>query len=187
MEGIDNVIKEVLEEAKKEAEEILSSAKKEAEKIISKARKEAEEIEKHALEEASNKCEERKKMEKALAELEARKELMKRKKELIDSVLKEIEQEFYSLSGKEREKVMRALAKKAGKEWSTIKCSEKDMKILKKLFPKAKIERVKIAGGFIAENEDKTVLVNMSFEEIFNSLKQELVKTLAETLFGEAK
>ncbi len=187
MEGIENVIKEVLEEAGKEAEEILSCAKKEAERIIRNARKEAEEIEKRALEDVKKKCEERKRMEKALAELEARKELMKRKKELIDSVLKEVEQGFYSLSGKEREKVLRALAKKAGKEWSIIKCSEKDVKILKKLFPKAKIEKVKIAGGFIAENEDKTVLVNMSFEEIFSSLKQELVKTLAEILFGEAK
>ena len=177
---IEKVIEEIISSAQKEAERIEKEGEKEAEKILNEAREKAETIKQQKLEQAKKLVEEMRKREKALAKLKGRKMIMEKKKELIENTLKEIRERFFNIEGKEREKIIQALVKKTGKEWSRVYAGKKDIGYVKSIFKNSQVREANIAGGFIAENEDGSVIADMSFESVFEISKKEIVKAIAE-------
>lgn len=177
--GIEKVVEEIVSSAQKEARKIEKSGEEEVKKIISEAEERANVIKKQKIEEVKKIAEEMKKREEALARLEGRKRLMEKRKELTGEILEEIREKFLNLEGKEREEVLKALIKKAGKNWEVVYVSRKDLGFVKKAFKNSKVEEIAISGGFILESADKSVRIDMSFENIFENLKKEIVKALA--------
>lgn len=180
---IEKVIEEIISSAQKEAEKIEREGEKEAEKILSEARKKAETIKQQKLEEVKKLAEEMRKREEALAKLQGRKMLMEKKKELIENVLAEIKEKFLNIEGNKRKEIIQALAKKTGKEWPVVYTSKKDLNLVKTIFKNSQIKEIHISGGFIVENEDGSIRMDMSFEAVFENAKKELVKAI--TQLGE--
>ena len=61
-----------------------------------------------------------------------------------------------------------------------IYCSKKDVKFLKGLDAKP----VEIAGGLIAENREKTIRVDYSFETLLQGIKESEMQHINKLLFG---
>ncbi|HIQ50193.1 MAG TPA: hypothetical protein EYH56_03295 [Nanoarchaeota archaeon] len=177
---IEKVVEEIISSAKVEAERIVKEGEKEAEKILSEAKKKAETIKQQKLEQVKKLVEEMKKREKALAKLKEREMIMEKKKELIEEILNEIREKFFNLQGKQREKIIQALAEKAGKDWKKVYVSKKDVALVKSIFKNSQVKESDLFGGFIVENEDGSIRIDMSFEAVFEMLKKEIVKGIAE-------
>ena len=175
---IEKVVEEIISSAQKEAEKIEKEGEKEAERILSEAKEKAKEIKEKKLEEARKIVEEMKKREEALAKLQGRKAVMERRKEIIEEILSEVRERFMNLEESKRKKVIEALAKKTGRDWAVVHASKRDFGLIKQMFKNSQVKESHIPGGFVVENEDGSVRMDMSFEAVFENMKKELVKTV---------
>lgn len=86
--ALDNVIKTILEDGRKEAERIVEEGRREAEKSISEAKKASEKIIKEKSEEANKLAKRMKVQEMARTEIDSKKLVLKAQKEFLDEVYK---------------------------------------------------------------------------------------------------
>ena len=183
MNNIESVIKDIEEGALKERTAVERQAKAEAGKIIKSADKKAEEIRSRSIEKAVKSSEEFEKREEALTKLESRRLVMEKRKEAIESIAGEMKEMLFALKGDEREEVLKSLAKRAGNTcWDKVLANKKDIPQAKKLFKGTVTEEYPIKGGFLLENENEGFSLNMSFENIFETNRKELIKEISEML-----
>ncbi|MFH1440085.1 MAG: V-type ATP synthase subunit E family protein [Candidatus Woesearchaeota archaeon] len=185
--GLEEVKKDIIENAEKEARKIIEAANHEAEKITAKAVEEAGKIRDEAEEKAMKDVESVERKELAVANLEAKKEIFRRKKIIINKVIEEAKRKVESMLTKDKESLLRKIMSKAAKqlEIEYVYCSKAEASIIKKIAKKGTtiIDSEDISGGIIAENKDKTLSINYSYKSIFDDTYEELLQELAQTLF----
>ncbi len=181
--GIEKVKEEVLAKARKQSSAILAEAKKEADEIIRNAEKKAEERRKKTIDEAERELSEAKTRELSSAELEAMKMLLEAKKRIIENAFEEAIQTISKYPASTRKQHIKSLINKAKSqiEISKILCNEKDIKNIEgyMAFP------TETSGGIIAENKDRTIRVDYSYDAILSKTREETLKDVAKILFQE--
>ena len=87
-----------------------------------------------------------------------------------------------NLADKKPEAYIKKLLEKAKNdiEVAHVYCSKKDAKSLKEL----KAEAADMIGGLIAENKEKTIRVDYSFETILQGIKENELQNMSKLLFG---
>ena len=197
-EGAERIIKRVLDEAQHEATRIVTDAEKTAESMILAAKNKASAKKEHILEQAQKDAEEQKKRIIGVAELEARKEILGAKKELIGQSfgealrqLGDMDEQAYlnfikdlllGLTETGTEKVAfsaRDLKRIPDTFWQEV--NEALVSAGKKGGLKPADEPADIKGGFILSS--KEVEVNCSFEALLNIQRDELEPEIAAVLF----
>lgn len=201
--GAQLIVDEILKEADAKSEEIIRAAKKEAKTIIDAALVRAREEEAAALDEA--KMEGRRIYEEMIAasKMRAKKEILRKREELINSVLEQAKRELESYVQTKRygDDIVRdaiSSCQKLGSDSAIIQANERDLKILEKVknAVESKLSNgnraVKISfgppiqtmGGLIAISQDQKVMVDNTFEarlkREFDSLRIEIAKFLFE-------
>jgi len=198
MAGAEKIVDKILEEAKSKADASIEKAKKEAAQILRSAEEEARNRQKVILDRAFEEAIERKKRMIAVGELEGRKEKLKAKQEVIETVFKKAVEELNSLPADEYEKVLtEMIADSVSGSNAEIILSEKDKKKVSSNFLKNINERLdqmgkkaqltisdesrNINGGFILKEGD--VEINNSFEAILRMNRDQLEELVIEQLF----
>ena len=180
--GLETVKEEIIGSAKSQADALIKEARAEAAKIRKEAEKKTQELEEKSSAEAKKSIETMKKQDLASAELESKKMLLEAKKQLVEDVFSEVEKKLKGLNSKDREGYMKKLLKKAKDdiEVASVYCNKKDVKMVEGF----DAEPVEILGGLIAENADKTVRVDYSFETMLQSIKENELQSINKLLFG---
>ena len=180
--GLEIVKEEIIREAKNQEQSLVEEARNETVRIMNEAEKEVTEMKEKNYAETKRVIDIIKKQELASAELENKKMLLEAKKQLIESVFSEVKENLEKLDGGKREDYIKKLLEKAKNdiEVENVYCDEQDIKFLEGL----NAEAADIVGGLIAENKDKTVRVDYSFDTMLESLKENELQSISKMLFS---
>jgi len=180
--GLDQVKEEIISKAKQEADVLLKEGKDEAARIMKDAEEKAKQSKAKIELELEKLQESIKKKEIAASELEIKKMFLEEKKKAVENVFSEVRKKINDLSGNKREEHIKKLIEKAKKELDVkyIYCSKKDVNLIHDF---EAIEE-DISGGVIAENENRDVRVDYSYETLLESIKEKYLQELGKLLFG---
>jgi len=177
--GLEEVKQEILNKSKKDAEKIIKSAEQESKEIVSSAKAEIESYKKTVDTDKCSKILAIERIYASSANTSARHTLLQKKKEIIESVIKEARSRIVN-EIKSRGYVERLL-RKAEKEITidTVYCD-------KSLAGEVKGYNVKDRDGVIgilAENKDGTVIVDFGIDTILGEIKGKVLQDIAGILF----
>ena len=180
--GLEAVKEEIIRNAKEISSSLIAEARKEANRTAKEAEKKIAEMKERSEEEIKKAADLIKKQHLAAGELASKKMVLDAKKQTIEKVFKEATTRLENLDDKKKEIFIKKLLEKASKEIevSHVYCSKKDAKFMKGM----KIEHADIIGGIIAENNEKTVRVDYSFETMLESIKEKELQQISRILFG---
>ena len=194
----------IMEDASREAKAIMERARMESESIIEEGRRKAGELIKSARKSKSHidfSCNKAKIV--SLAEFQSRSEILGRKEEVIDEVLREAQKAFFALPERDnypgilKNLIVQALKflDEDGHEF-VCRVNERDRALLPSSTLKElgkKTNKVislddtpaEIVGGVIAFRSDLRVLYDNSLEAIFERNRQRMRCLAAECIFGD--
>ena len=180
--GLEAVKDEILNSAKEQSSSLIAEARKEAGRIMREAEKKSEEMKEKSDADTKKILDTIKRQELTSAELENKKMLLEAKKQLIESVFIEVQKKLVALNEKKREEYIKKLLEKIKNdiEAANVYCSKKDLKLLKDF----KAEAIEIIGGLMAENKDRTIRVDYSFDTILETIKEKELQEINKILFG---
>ena len=180
--GLEAVKEEIVRQAKEQETALLAEARKEANRIMREAEKKIEEMKEKSESEIKRMIDVIKKQELASGELENKKMILEAKKQVIENVFNEAKKRIEKLDDKKRELYIKKLLEKIKNEIeiSYVYCNKKDAKFLKGF----NVANADIIGGLTAENKEKTVRVDYSFETMLDSVKEAQLQNISKILFG---
>ena len=180
--GLEAVKEEVIRTAKEQETIMAAEARKEASRLLKETEEKISEMKQRSEEEAKKIIDTIKKQAAASAEMEVKKMLLETKKQIIENVFAEAQKRLENLDDKKREALIKKLFDRAKKEIEveSVYCSKKDLKFIKE----AAVESIGIVGGLIAENKEKTIRVNYSFESMLESIKNTELQNINKLLFA---
>ena len=190
---LETVVEDIREKARGDAERILSESDAEGKEIIDKARKEASVNRAVGKEEISRKIELEKEQKFSSTNLAAKQKTLEKKRDLLELVRQEIENEISQIKGKEREELTGKLIESSIKEFIGVKDvfvygNLEDEKLLKSLLKKHKGVKYggeyECIGGVVMESESARMRVNNTFDSIIETVWTEELKNISELLFG---
>ncbi|HIJ12519.1 MAG TPA: V-type ATP synthase subunit E [Halobacteriales archaeon] len=191
--SLETVVEDIREKARGDAERILSESDAEGKEIIDKARKEASVNRAVGKEEISRKIELEKEQKFSSTNLAAKQKTLEKKRDLLELVRQEIENEISQIKGKEREELTGKLIESSVKEFIDVKDvvvygNVEDEKLLKSLLKKHKGVKYggeyECIGGVVMESESARMRVNNTFDSIIETVWTEELKNISELLFG---
>ena len=191
--SLETVVEDIREKARGDAERILSESDAEGKEIIDKARKEASVNRAVGKEEISRKIELEKEQKFSSTNLAAKQKTLEKKRDLLELVRQEIENEISQIKGKEREELTGKLIESSIKEFTGVKDvvvygNLEDEKLLKSLLKKHKGVKYggeyECIGGVVMESESARMRVNNTFDSIIETVWTEELKNISELLFG---
>ena len=180
--GLEAVKDEIIRQAKEQEAAILAEARKEANRIMKNVYNKINELREKSEAETKKTIESIKRQALAAGELEAKKMLLEAKKQLIDGVLSEVRSSLENLDDKKKEYYIKKLLDKAKKDLDIayVYLNKKDLKFLREYDAKP----ADIIGGLIAENKEKNVRVDYSFETMLQIIKESEMQNINKILFG---
>ena len=125
--------------------------------------------------------------------LAAKQKTLEKKRDLLELVRQEIENEISQIKGKEREELTGKLIESSIKEFIGVKDvfvygNLEDEKLLKSLLKKHKGVKYggeyECIGGVVMESESARMRVNNTFDSIIETVWTEELKNISELLFG---
>ncbi len=181
--GLENITQEILNKAKREAEDIRSEATAEAEKILQQAKEKAEEIKKEREKALEAEIERLRHQEASSASLEAKRQILNAKKELLDTVYKKAVEEISNLPPEKNAELLTTLLKKHASEGSKIYSNEKDRTLVVELSGLEYAGSIPCLGGFIIENEDGSLHLDYTYDTLLQDANERVIKQISEILF----
>ncbi|MBI2654436.1 hypothetical protein HYX02_06540 [Candidatus Woesearchaeota archaeon] len=180
--GIEKIKEEIIKHAEEESVALIAGARKEANRVLREAEKKIEEMREKSEAETKKMIEVLKRQETISAELTNKKMILDVKKQAVDEVFDEANRRLESLDDKKREQYAKKLLEKAKNdiEAEYFYCNKRDTKFFKGL----NAEPVDIIGGLIAENKDKTIRVDYSFEVLLQNVKDKELQHISSILLG---
>ena len=180
--GLEAIKEEILSNAKEQANSSIAEARKEANRIMKEAERKIEEMKEKSDIEIKKMLDAIKRQELASAELENKKMLLEAKKQIIEGVFIEAKKRLENLDDKKRESHLKKLLERAKNdiEIEYVYCNKRDTKFLKGF----NVETANIIGGLIAENKERTIRVDYSFETLLQSIKENELQNINKLLFG---
>ena len=194
--SLETVVEDIRGKAREDAERILSEADIEGKEIVEKAKKEAAIIKVLGKEEMGRRIELEREQKFSSANLAAKQKTLERKRDLLELVRQEIENEISQIKGKEREELTEKLIESSMEEFKDVKdvvvyCKLEDEKLLKSLLKKHKDVKYggeyECIGGVVMESESARMRVNNTFDSVIETVWTEELKNISELLFGSGQ
>lgn len=183
--ALENVIQEVLEQGRKEADTILKEGGKEVLAILNEARDKAQQIKIQKEKELKLATERLRSQQLSATELDNKKIILSAKKEILDTVKKETLKRLGTLSKEKNEALLNAMFLRATKEIQNgyVYCNERDKAFVEKIMKFKFAGTINCIGGLLFENEDNTLRIDYRFESILEEVWRDSLKTVAEAVF----
>ncbi|HID43497.1 MAG TPA: V-type ATP synthase subunit E [Archaeoglobaceae archaeon] len=185
--ALEVVVEEIQKRGSEQAKEILDNAKAEAEKITGEAKEKANEILKKGRNEGESEAERLKRQEISSLNLEMKRLLLNKRKEIIEEVYSIVEERVKSMSADEKKRLLNTLITKNAEEGSVVYSNKDDEPIVKEIIS----ENVKYGGniecigGVIIESLGGTVRLNLTFDGMLKQLYEQKMGEVSKMLFGE--
>jgi len=174
--GLEEVRKEIIEKAKREADSLLKEADKESKQLVSETKDRIEEYRKSADVQRDLQIASMEKVYSASANASAKSIIISKSfDESGKMIVKQSKQKRYA------ENLLRKA--EAEIQIGTVYCNKQDVSGISGIKPYS-VYAENISGGIIAENTDGTVRVDLSFDSILSDIKAKNLHTIAEILFG---
>jgi len=186
--GLEKVIEEILAAGEAKRSKILSEANEEKRKIISTAQSEAEASRKAREADMQRRMTMSRQQALSSAELESKKRLLQEKNQMLAKAKEETLEALKELGQADRKQLLDKLCKAAAKELSkgVIHCLKADDKLVTAPSGFKKAADLSYAGGILAESEDGSYRINLTYEALLDDLWAKDVRKIYETLFGGA-
>lgn len=197
-EGADRIVRRIMDDAETQAESIKKEAAEKAEAFKAEAKEKAENREEHIIEQAKKEAEEQKRRIIGVAQLEARKEMLAAKQELISEAFDESLEQLVKLDDKTYLSIIKKMLLnlvETGTE--NVYCSAADLKRIPDSFWKEVNQELagqgkkgeltpsseprEIKGGFVLQADGMEI--NCSFEALLAMKRDELEPEVAAVLF----
>lgn len=180
--GFEQLKKEIMSRAEKEAEKIIKGAHKEAEDEKRKLELELDNKEQKAIEDAKSTIRLMENRELASAKLEAKKKKLVEKKNIIEKTFEKAKDSVNSkLKKSERKEIIEKILKKIEAEIKIgkIYCNKIDAELI----DRKEVKHTDIIGGVIAEDKTGNVVVDYSFETLLEQVKENHMAEVTKVLF----
>jgi len=174
---LEVVIKDVLQRGEEEASRIRQNGNDEASAIIEGAENSARQILSDRREEAIQEIERRKNREISGTNLEIKRSILNAKKKLLDEAYDEALSALAALPESERESIIKKLLEPHA-DSKRVFSNERDEAIVKRVSSLEFGGTIECAGGIVLENEDGTVIHDLTFETLLKSIREASVKQL---------
>lgn len=184
--ALDNVTKEIMASADKQAGEIKSQSDAEVKAILAEADALISDMKEKEGKKLKETVERLRRQELSSAELESRKIVLSKKKEVLaqafEEVLADLESASESVKLEQYKKMVESVKDLIDKPKAFM--SEKDDFTAKSLGVKSVEKDSKIRAGLILQSEDGTVEVDMQYETILRAVWDRELKAMSDILFG---
>lgn len=196
MAGTDAIINKILADAEEKASQIKTQSKIDCDEVIANATSEAKKMMDEVVENKQSVIDETVKRQKAVAELDAKKIVLKAKKDAIDEAFRLAKEQLNGLSSEKYFEVVSNMISTYAEDGDVVTLSAKD----KKLITKAKLDKIATAknikltlnkeygdfeGGVILSGNgmDK----NLTFDVELKTLRDEMETEIADMIFIKEK
>jgi V/A-type H+/Na+-transporting ATPase subunit E len=179
--GLEVVVKDVLTRGEAEANRIRQEGVDEAHAIIEGAEKTARLILEEKRGQTTAQIERRKNREISSANLEVKRAILNAKKDLLDRVYDEALEKFASLPEPERESIIKKLLE-SQTDSTRVFSNENDESLVKRISSLEYGGTIQCSGGVMLENEDGTVLRDLTFDSLLQSVRDRSLKQLLQIL-----
>ncbi|MFA1612116.1 V-type ATP synthase subunit E [Halobellus rubicundus] len=192
--SLDNVVEDIRDEARARAEDIREQGERRAEEIVETAETDAEELLEARKEEVERQIEQEREQALSSAKLEAKQERLEARRDVLEDVRSQVEDELVALSGEKRETLTRALLEDAvaefeGEESVSVYGRADDADLLEDLV--ADYDGFEYAGeydclgGVVVEGTGSRVRVNNTFDSVLEDVWEDNLKDVSEKLFDQ--
>ncbi|MGA7076071.1 MAG: V-type ATP synthase subunit E family protein [Halobacteriota archaeon] len=179
--GLEVVVKDVLARGEAEATRIKQEGMDEANAIIAGAENTARQIIDEKREQAVELIERRRNREISSTNLEVKRAILNAKKELVDKVYDEAVGVLASLPESERETIIKKLLE-SQTESTRVFSNTNDESLVKRISRLEYGGTIPCSGGIMLENEDGTVIRDLTFDTLLKSVREKSLKQLREIL-----
>ena len=183
--GLDEVKKQLIEDAQKQARLFVDEAKKEAKKILADAEAEAKQYELQLKVNTEKMLEAAEKRESAAAEFGGKRLVLDIKKSILLDTIEVAKKKMLQLSSEQKKVILQRMLDKAQKEIEvkTVYLNMNDMSFIKN--KGITVKEAVICGGMIAETGDGKVSINWGFDATIDQVKEKYLREISEVLFSE--
>ena len=186
MAVLANVTQEILKTAEDEVSRIKAEAQAEAEKILSDASSKVAELEQKEAKKRDEEVERLKRQEISSAELESKKIVLAKKKEVLAKAFDQTLSDLENAPAEKKLEQYRAMVKKVKDIIPNPKAimSVNDNFTAEQLGVSSVTKDERVAAGLILQSEDGQVEVDMQYSTILQSIWNREIKTVSSILFG---
>ena len=186
---LENIIQEIYQKGEEQVKKLIEEAEKESEQIIAEAKTEAEEILKKAREEAEKEADRLRRQEVSSVNLEMKRLLLNKQKELLETVFELTKQKIKETSAEEKKKLVEALLKKNAESGMVVYSNKDDEEVVKEVMNSLGKDlkyggNINCLGGIILESPDGEVRLNLTFDELLTQLYEQKMSEVSKILFG---
>jgi V/A-type H+-transporting ATPase subunit E len=179
--GLEVVVKDVLARGKEEADRIRQEGTDEANAIVAGAENTASQLLEEKRAQTAEQIERRKNREISSANLEVKRAILNAKKELLDRVYDGAIQMLASLPESEREVIIKKLLEPQT-DSARVFSNKNDESLVKRISRLEYGGTISCSGGILLENEDGTVIHDLTFDTLLKSVREQSLKQLLEIL-----
>jgi V/A-type H+-transporting ATPase subunit E len=192
--SLDNVVSDIRDEAHARAEEIRQEGERRAEEIVEAAETDAEELLDAREEAVERQIEQERVQALSSAKLEAKQERLEARRDVLQDVRSQVEEELRTLPGDDREELTRALLEEAAAEFDSgesvaVYGRAEDADLLEELV--AEHDGVDYGGehdclgGVVVDSDDSRVRVNNTFDSVLDDVWEDSLKDVSGILFDQ--
>ena len=185
--ALEAIVEEIRRKGDEQARAITEKAKSEADKIIAEANDKKDEILRKGRDEAEREAERLKRQEVSSVNLEMKRMLLNKRKEIIEETYNLVESKVKSMDEAEKKRLISALISKNAEDGSIVYSNKDDEALVKEVLP-SNIKyggNVDCIGGVIIESSDGVVRLNLTFDEMLKQLFEQKMGEVSKILFGE--
>lgn len=182
--GLENIVKNILEQARTEVTAINAQADEEAAAIINEVKAEAEKIDRLRQDEVGAQIERMRKQELSSAHLEIKRATLNAKKDVLDSVYQSAKEIISSMPAQKNTELLSVILDKYGSTGTRVYSNGRDSKLVQEMTDLTYMGEIDILGGLIIENEDGSVRLDYTYDTILDNVSEQTLKQISEILFG---
>ncbi|WP_049969260.1 V-type ATP synthase subunit E [Haladaptatus cibarius] len=192
--SLETVVEDIRNEARERAEQIRAEGETRADEIIAEAESDAEEILAAKEREIESQIEREREQKLSSAKLEAKQKRLEARRDVLQDVRSDVEEEIATLDGDDREELTRTLLDAAAEEFdsgNTVRIYGRadDEELLTDVvtdydgFEYA--GEYDCLGGIVAESEASRVRVNNTFDSILEDVWEDNLQAISSRLFEQ--
>ena len=192
--SLDNVVEDIRDEARARAEEIRQNGQERADEIVAEAEADAEEILESRTAEIEQQLEREREQSLSSAKLEAKQARLSARRDVLQRVREQVESELADLEGDRREELTRTLLDAAAVEFEDedevhVYGRADDADLLEDIL--ADYDGYEVSGerdclgGVVVEGTNSRVRVNNTFDSVLDSVWEDNLKEVSARLFDD--
>jgi len=184
--ALDKVVKDIIDSARREAGALIKHAEEERETILRHADEENITMRKAQERELDEILERLRRQEISSAELEAKKIILNKKKEILDRTFEEALSELSTMPPSDKQRIYRKSIDAARRDIPRprVYCPSGEAALLVGMEGPFSVDEMDMETGLIFENEDGTVRLDYRFRTILEIIWERELRNVSETLFG---